>query len=287
MDAVDGGPVLVVGATGKTGRAVSAALLTRGVEVRAAVRPGRESAAPAGSRPVAVDLVTGDGLEPALEGVRAAYHLAPNMHPDEVGIAQRVAAAASATGVPRVVFHSVLHPDDPRMPHHLRKAEAESVLREALGERLTVLRPAAYHQNLLGQARTGMLSVPYSLDAPFTNVDLADVADVAADALLGAHPGATLDLAGPEVLTTRQMTEEAATALGHSVSDTHISLAEWLSGPGAELDEQARNDLAAMFTAYDEGGLVGDTGVLGGLLGRAPTTWMTCVAQSRSASDPR
>ena len=134
----------------------------------------------------------------------------------------------------------MLHPDDPRMPHHLRKAEAEVVLREALGERLTVLRPAAYHQNLLGQARTGMLSVPYSLDAPFTNVDLDDVADVAADALLGAHPGLTLDLAGPEVLTTRQMTEEAAAALGRPVSDTHVSLAEWLSGPGAELDEQAR-----------------------------------------------
>ena len=122
------------------------------------MRPGRESAAPAGSRPVAVDLVTGDGLEPALDGARAAYHLAPNMHPDEVAIAQRVAAAATAAGLPRLVFHSVLHPDDARMPHHLRKAEAEGVLREALGERLTVLRPAAYHQNLLGQARTGMLS---------------------------------------------------------------------------------------------------------------------------------
>ena len=287
MDAVDGGPVLVVGATGKTGRAVSAALLARGVAVRAVVRPGRESAAPAGSTAVAVDLVTGAGLEPAFDGVRAAYHLAPNMHPDEVGIARRVAAAATATGVPRLVFHSVLHPDDSRMPHHLRKAEAEVVLREALGERLTVLRPAAYHQNLLGQAHTGMLSVPYSLDAPFTNVDLDDVADVAADALLGAHPGATLDLAGPEVLTTRQMTEEAAAALGRPVSDTQISLEEWLSGPGAALDEQPRHDLAAMFTAYDEGGLVGDIGVLAGLLGRAPRTWMTCVSQSRSGPDLR
>ena len=75
-------------------------------------------------------------------------------------------------GLERLVFHSVLHPDDARMPHHLRKAEAEAVLREALGERLTVLRPAAYHQNLVAQARSGMLAVPYSLDAPFTNVDL-------------------------------------------------------------------------------------------------------------------
>ena len=182
-------PVLVVGATGKTGRAVAAALTARGVAVRAAVRPGRESGAPSGTTPVAVDLATGLGLEEALSGARAAYHLAPNMHPDEVGIAQRVAAAAVATGLDRLVFHSVLRPDDARMPHHRRKAEAEAVLRDALGDGVTVLRPAAYHQNLVGQAHAGLLQVPYSLDAPFTNVDLEDVAVVAADALCGEHAG--------------------------------------------------------------------------------------------------
>ena len=231
-NAVDGGSVLVIGATGKTGRAVSAALLARGVPVRAAVRAGRESAAPAGTVPVVVDLMTGQGLAAALEGARAAYHLAPNMHPDEMGIARLVAEAATSTGLLRLVFHSVLQPDDPRMPHHTRKAEAEVVLREGLGERLTVLRPAAYHQNLTGQAHAGMLRVPYSLDAPFTNVDLADVAEVAADALGGAHAGATLDLAGPEVLTTRQLAEQAAAALGRDVSDMRV--------PAGGVEDRAR-----------------------------------------------
>jgi uncharacterized protein YbjT (DUF2867 family) len=287
VGAQDTGPVVVVGATGKTGRAVAAALVARRVPVRAAVRPGREPAAPAGTTPVAVDLVTGVGLEAALEGARAAYHLAPNMHPDEVGMARWVADVAGATDLPRLVFHSVLHPEDVRMPHHRRKAEAEVVLREARGDLVTVLRPAAYHQNLVGPARAGMLSVPYSLDAPFTNVDLDDVAQVAADALLGAHPGATLALAGPQVLTTRQMTEEAAAALGRPVSDRQVTVAQWLAGPGAGLDEQARHDLAAMFTAYDHGGLVGDSSVLAGLLGRAPTTWMSCVSRSGSGPGPR
>ena len=281
MDAVDG-PVLVIGASGKTGRAVAAALVARGVPVRAAVRPGRESAAPEGTTAVAVDLVTGQGLEAALAGASAAYHLAPNVHPDEVAMAARVAAAATAADLPRLVFHSVLHPDDARMPHHLRKAEAETVLRGALGERLTVLRPAAYHQNLAGQAHDGMLRVPYSLDAPFTNVDLTDVAEVAADALGGAHAGRTLDLAGPEVLTTRQLAEQAAAALGRDVSDMRIPLEEWQAGPGAALSEQARDDLAAMFTAYDESGLTGDPSVLPGLLGRPATTWMTCLSQTTS-----
>ena len=201
------------------------------------------------------------------------YHLAPNVHPDEVGIAARVADTAAAADLPRLVFHSVLRPDDARMPHHLRKAEAEALLREALGERLTVLRPAAYHQNLLGQARSGMLAVPYGLDAPFTNVDLDDVAQVAADALLGAHTGLTLDLAGPEVLTTRQMTEQAAAALDRPVNSMRISLAQWRTGPGAALSDQASNDLEAMFAAYDEGGLVGDPAPLAAALRRPPTTW--------------
>ena len=272
-------PVLVVGASGKTGRAVAAALVARGVPVRAAVRPGQEPAAPVGTTPVTVDLATGLGLDRALAGARAAYHLAPNMHADEVGMAQRVAGAAVATGLDRLVFHSVLHPDDARMPHHRRKAEAEVVLRDALGEGVTVLRPAAYHQNLVGQALAGLLQVPYSLDAPFSNVDLEDVAEVAADALRGAHAGMTLDLAGPQVLTTRQLTEEAAVALGRPVSDSRMPLPAWEAGPGAALGEQARADLVAMFAAYDESGLVGDPTVLPRLLGRPSTTWATRVSR--------
>ena len=125
-------------------------------------------------------------------------------------------------------------------------------------------------------------AVPYSLDAPFTNVDLTDVAEVAADALGGAHAGLTLDLAGPEVLTTRQLAEQAAAALGREVSDMRVPLEEWRAGPGAALSEQARDDLVAMFTAYDESGLTGDPSVLPGLLGRPATTWMTCLSQTTS-----
>lgn len=292
MDAVDGGtedprPVVVVGASGKTGRAVAAELLARGASVRAAVRAGRESAAPAGTVAVVVDLATGHGLESAFDGARAAYHLAPNMHADEVGMAARVADAALATRLPRLVFHSVLHPHDDRMPHHLRKAEAEAVLGDAVGDLLTVLRPAAYHQNLLEQARSGAIRVPYSLDAPFTNVDLHDVAEVAAEALTGAHSGQILDLAGPEVLTTRELTEQAAAALDRSVSDVRIPLQEWMAGAGADLSEQARHDLAAMFAAYDESGLVGDPTVLSTVLGRPATTWMTRLSQSGPAPERR
>jgi NAD(P)H dehydrogenase (quinone) len=273
-------PVLVVGASGKTGRAVARALLARGVPVRAAVRAGREEAAPPGTEPVPVDLESGLGLEAALSAARAAYHLAPNVHPDEVGMAARMADAAASVGLPRLVFHSVLHPDDARMPHHVRKGEAEVLLRQSLGERVTVLRPAAYHQNLLDQALAGVVVVPYSPDAPFTNVDLGDVAEVAASILLDPGVGGEVhDLAGPEQLTTRQMCAQAASLLGRAVDVREITIDAWLRGSGAGLPAAARESLVAMFETYDNEGLVGDPDTLTALLGRTPTTWAHVVGR--------
>jgi uncharacterized protein YbjT (DUF2867 family) len=166
-----------------------------------------------------------------------------------------------------------MHPNDASMPHHLRKAEAEKVVRAHLPG-ATVLRPAAYHQNLVGAALAGRLAVPYSLDSPFTNVDLADVAEVAATVLTRpGHEGVTYDLAGPEVLSVRDQAVVAADVLGHPVEAVRVELSGWVAGPGASLTPQARDDLLAMFASYDRGGLVGDASTLRRLLGRDPRSW--------------
>ena len=265
-----------MGASGKTGRALTRALAARGFCVRAAVRsPGSATTVyAAGASELAVlDLASGAGLEAALEGVWAVYHLAPNVHPDEVGMATRVTAAAATAGAQRLVFHSVLHPDDASMPHHRRKAEAETVVRGG-GVPWTVLRPAAYHQNLVPAALTGEISVPYSLDAPFTNVDLGDVAAAAATVLHEpGHERAVYDLAGPEQLTVREMAAQATTVLGREVTAREISREAWDEQVGSRLPEGARRDLLAMFDAYDRVGLVGGSAWLWALLGHRPTTW--------------
>jgi uncharacterized protein YbjT (DUF2867 family) len=277
--------VLVMGASGKTGRALTGALAARGFSVRAAVRSpaSAEKVYAAGASELAVlDLATGAGLEQAVEGVWAVYHLAPNVHPDEVGMAERVTAAVKSAGVQRLVFHSVLHPDDASMPHHLRKAQAEEVVR-AGGVAWTVLRPAAYHQNLLPAALEGELAVPYSLDTPFSNVDLGDVARVAATVLAEAgHEGEVYDLAGPEVLSVREMAEQAGQVLGRPVTAVETDRGAWERGPGASLPEAARRDLLAMFESYDRVGLVGGSAWLWARLDHLPTTWSEAVTATRN-----
>jgi uncharacterized protein YbjT (DUF2867 family) len=282
----EGRPVLVVGAAGKTGRAVTRALAARGVRVRAAVRRPesvRVVQSAGAAEQVVVDLVSGEGVDAALDGARAVYHLAPNVHPDEVGIARRVVSSAGRAGVERLVFHSVLHPHDSTMPHHLRKADAEEVVRAGVPA-WTVLQPAAYHQNLLAAALAGRLDMPYSVDAPFTNVDLDDVAEVAARVLTEpGHDRATYELAGPELTTVRGLAAAASEVLGRPVVAAESDRAAWVAGPGAALSAQVRRDLLAMFAAYDARGLAGNPRVLAVLLGREPSTWRDVLLRSRGA----
>lgn len=280
------GTVTVLGATGKTGRAVAAAALRAGLHVRGTSRsaeqagsgmppPGHPDPSPAGGVSwCRVDLETGDGLAQAFAGADAAYLVMPNLHPDEVGAMTRAVRAALDARVGRVVYHSVADPGDARMPHHLRKALAEESVRDVCPDAV-VLRPCAYQQNLTPMALAGHLRVAYRLDAPFSLVDLDDVAQVATDALAGtgAAPGSTHVLAGPEELTVAELAAQAGQVLGSPVTAEAVPLTAWREGPGAGLPEQEAQELAAMFAAYDETGFTADPAPFAALLGRRATTW--------------
>ncbi|SHM99063.1 Uncharacterized conserved protein YbjT, contains NAD(P)-binding and DUF2867 domains [Cryptosporangium aurantiacum] len=247
----------VTGAAGKTGRAVLAALAARGVPTRALVRPGRSAAGLGATETVHADLRDAGQVATALDGVSAVYVVAPNVHPSEASIVENVLAA----GVPRVVYHSVLHPAVEAMPHHWAKARAEELL-VASDVDWTVLQPCAYAQNF---RPADVLRVPYSVDTRFAFVDLLDVAFVAARVLTeDGHSYATYELAGPELLSV------ADVAALWGVRAEREDLNEWyLDTP---LRGYARDALGAMFTYYDEHGLPGNPRVLASLLGRPPAT---------------
>ena len=278
--APSGAPVLVLGVTGKTGAAVAHALLARGIAVRGTTRQpagGRGlGRAPMGVELVQVDAATGAGLDDAVAGVGAIHHSAPNLSVDEVPMLARTIAAAHRAGVGRVVFHSVMHPYVPTMAHHLRKAQAEHLLRTS-GLGWTILQPAAYFQNLLGSVLAGHLSLPYSLDRTFTNVDLRDVAEASATVLLDeAHLHATYELAGPDELDAHTMAAQARVVLGFPVAAARTT-APATNDPATK-DPASTSELRAMFDYYDAHGFVGSPHVLAMLLGRRPTWWSQFLA---------
>ncbi len=266
-------PVAVVGAAGKTGRAVVAALTARGVPVRALVHhPGTWP------DERVVELADLDGLTVALRDVRAVYHLAPNLHPDEEGIGARIIEAATRAGAVRLVYHSVLHPQLPAMPHHAAKLAVETRVIES-GLVWTILGPAAYLQNLLPAGEE--IAVPYRLDAPFSLVDLDDVAEAAARVLVEpGHEHAIYELAGPAVTTVAQVAAIAG------VPARQVDRATWLAEQRGQLGEYAISALAAMFAHYDRHGLVGNPRILAGLLGRCPTTVEQAWASGRWTLTP-
>jgi len=146
-------PILITGASGKTGRRTAAAAAAKGGIVRALLR--RPEAGPdllqAGASEIAIgDLTDPGSLQRALEGVGQVLHVCPPMHPQEDKIATSLIDLASKEGVDRFVLYSVLHPLLADVPHHARKLEAERYLVNS-GQAYTILQPSRYMQHRSGR----------------------------------------------------------------------------------------------------------------------------------------
>jgi NAD(P)H dehydrogenase (quinone) len=274
--------IVVSGAAGKTGRAVIRALVARGATVRALVhRPEQAGAVRALG---AQEVVSGDMRDPATldeaaRGVRAVYHICPNMHPDEVAIGQAAVAAARRAGVQHFAYHSVLHPQVEAMPHHWLKMRVEEQIFETRVA-YTILQPAAYMQNVLAQRgsimQRGVYAVPYAIETRLGMVDLEDVAEVAARVLSEpGHEGATYELCGPEVLTQSEIAGLMGQQLGRAVHAQAVPLETWREQARAGgLGDYQVETLVQMFEYYQRHGFWGNPNVLGYLLGRQPTSFI-------------
>ena len=279
--------ILVTGAAGKTGRAVIRALAGRGAQVRALVHRAEAGAGvlAAGAQEAVVgDMVAADDLRMACQGVRAVYHICPNMHPGEVAIAQALLGAMAGASVGRLVYHSVLHPQVQAMPHHWRKLRVEELL---FTQELqwTVLQPAAYMQNVFAYwgeiVEEGVYRVPYAVAARLGMVDLEDVAAAAAAVLRdGGHEYALYELAGPEILDQAQIAAVLAQQIGRPVRAEAIDRDQWAENARrAGQSAEAVDTLRQMFEYYERYGFYGNPTVLRALLGREPATFAQVVAR--------
>ena len=275
--------ILVTGAGGKTGKAVVAALATQTEPVRVWVRHPEQMEGLTFATWIAGYLRDAPIWDAACKGVRAIYHICPNLHPQEVAISHLAVEAASRAGVAHFVYHSVLHPQTSSMPHHWRKLRSEELI-FASGLPFTILQPCAYMQNVLAYwpsiSARGVYPVPYSLDARLSLVDLRDVATVAARVLSEAgHAGAIYELAGPQPLSQTEVAALLAQALGRPMQAERVAWDGWEADARRRgMGDEAITTLLAMFRYYDRHGLIGNPNVLGWLLGRKPTTFADFVS---------
>lgn len=272
--------ILITGAAGKTGRALVRTLAAGREPVRALINrpehaPGLQALG-AIATPMA-DMRDGAGVQRAVDGVRAVYHIAPNVSPDELVIGRNVIAAAQSAGVERLVYHSVLHPHIEAMPHHWQKARVEELL-FASGLAFTILQPTAYMQNITAawEAITagGRYPVPYSPEARLSLVDLEDVAQAAAGVLAEpGYAGATIEAVGTPGITPGQIATTLSAELGRPVEAEQVPLEAWKAGArAAGLGDYSISALAMMFVYYNDHGLTGSPLALASVLGRRPTS---------------
>jgi uncharacterized protein YbjT (DUF2867 family) len=281
--------ILVTGAAGKTGQAITKELVNQSLPVRAWVhRPEQvdDLMATGATEAIAGDAGDWNLVCRAIEGVQSLYFISPNVTPQELTFA-RLAMKAAIEQQPDIhfVYHSVLHPQTKRMPHHWLKLRVEELLFES-GLSFTILQPAAYMQNILVHwlsiTQAGIYPVPYGPKTRLGMVDLEDVAQAAAAVLSQAgHRGAIYELAGPEALSQTEVGEILSRELGRNVRVQQIALADWeREARDRGLGQYQIRILSRMFNYYDQFGFWGNSNILRGLLGRRPVDFAQFVARS-------
>jgi NAD(P)H dehydrogenase (quinone) len=282
--------ILVTGAAGKTGRAIIQELMQRGETVRALVHRADQVASlkALGVEDVLVgDVLDQSVIQQAVRDVRAIYHIAPNVSPDEVTIGKIIITAAQSADVERFIFHSVLHPQIEAMPHHWLKMRVEELL-FASGLPFTILQPTAYMQNVLASWKqiieSGEYSVPYATGTRLSLVDLEDVAEAAAIVLTEpGHIGATIELVGTEAMSQVAIALTLADQLERRVEAEVLSLEEWERvARSSGLGDYQVLTLLKMFGYYERHGFTGNPQALTCLLGRRPTSFAEFVERIKN-----
>lgn len=191
------GRTLVTGGTGTLGSLVVPLLRRDGHVVRVLTRQDRGSSG--GVEHVRGDLVTGEGVAAAVEGVRTVVHLAGGPKGDDIA-AGNLANAMATADVAHVLHISVIGADRVPLGYFRRKAAAEEAIAGS-GVPWTILRAAQFHElvSRMVEALTRLPVVPAPGGVRLEPVAAFEVADRIAALASGDPAGAVPELAGPEV----------------------------------------------------------------------------------------
>ena len=279
--------ILITGAAGQTGIKIIKKLLEKKCIVRGLAfnQQGSDLLNKIGAQEVIVgDMRDSGAMEKATKGIKTVYHICPVASPDEVLIGKTAIEAANKSGVKEFIFHSALHAQIEKMPHHWRKMRVEEMLFES-DLQYAIIRPTMLMQNVLifwnSIMKKNVYPMTYSKHIRFNMVDLDDVAEVAAKVITeGDHFGATYELCGTEILTSAQMVQIMSDKMGRDIRYQVLSIDEWESFARSALNDAQIETLKKMFEYYNQHGIWGNSKILEWLLGRKPTTFAQFIERT-------
>lgn len=217
-------PILVTGATGKSGRRVVDQLRAGGLPVRAAARHGEH----------VFDWTDSRTWDSALEGVRSVYIV----QLDGTKLVRPFVERAVRHGARRIVLASGRGIDDPDYAKDTGGVldgilDSEAAVRES-GLEWTISRPGWFAQNFsegffADAVRAGELRLPAG-DGGASFVDARDIAAVVVAALTeDGHAGRTYELSGPRAVTLTEAAATISTVAGREVRYIPVTVAEYVA----------------------------------------------------------
>jgi uncharacterized protein YbjT (DUF2867 family) len=232
--------ILVIGATGKTGRRLVPRLHAAGLQVRAASRR---------PNPGFTRFDWGDPTthRPALAGADAVYLVAPELVENPSPMVGPFLDLADNLGVERVVLLSSQGAGFPGEDATSGRRTLERRVKDTALD-WTILRATGFAQNfsegfLLPGIVTADAVVTASEDGAVAFVDAEDIAAVAATALLeDGHAKAQYVVTGPDALTFDQAAATISAEVGRTITHQRISLddmAQNLAAAGVPVDYAA------------------------------------------------
>jgi uncharacterized protein YbjT (DUF2867 family) len=219
---------LVTGGTGYVGSRLLRRLVEEGRPVRAFARRPELLDDVEGVRG---DLLTGSGLEEALNGCSTAYYLVHSMEAGSNGdfagrdrtMAENFADAAARAGVERIVYLGGIVPAEHDLSPHLRsRLEVEEILlasvpgSTALRASIVIGAASSSFRILVRLVeRLRVLPMPGWRNNRTQPIDERDVIEfLARTPEVPDAAGRSIDVAGPDVMTYGRMIERIAEALG-------------------------------------------------------------------------
>jgi len=223
MDTHQTQSILLTGATGAVGGALLPKLLEGGHTVKALVRnPAQASLGDV--EVVEGDVLSGAGLDTALDGVDVAYYLIHSMGRspgdfevnDRIG-AQNFAQAAERAGVRRIVYLGGLPPSGGGSAHLSSRAEVAEILATAVPEPVharaaMVIGADSASFTMLSQLvhRLPLMVGPKWIDTRTQPIAADDVTSSLATLADYVAPPSDVELGGAEIVSYRQMMDRFA-----------------------------------------------------------------------------